>query len=210
MQNITINLKMILKIIFLFFEKDSKRMSSNYLELFWSLFDIHLKYQSRTLDPKPRTRNDLRKQGAIFQIALTNYGTATKPDWKLDDHNTRIMLWDKKNDILSHYYYDNDYTDPYRIMPPLMYVDVVSPKTISILRAIRPFYKALEKQFGFDGYPGLHQIIKIDTSDIGEPLFPTSLTEPITIYFSEYDASLGDYKVIRNFTISAVLHVIKN
>ena len=191
-----------------FFKKDSKRMSSDCLLKFWSLFDIRKKYQSQTLDPKPRTKNDLRKQGAIFQIALTNYGTATKPNWKLDDHNTRIMLWDKENDIISHYYYEND-IGVLENYEPIMYVDVVSPKQTSILREIRPFYKALEKQFGFDGYPVLHRVIQIDTRDIDEPLFSGLVTKDIIVYFSEYDATLGDYKIIRDFKISATLHVIR-
>ena len=139
------------------------------VENFYSLFSgsKSSSYRSHSVDPMeksyPNLNSTFRTQGAILQLAFSNYGSKDFPDWSWDFWNTRIMVWNNNNDLLSHYYYQT-YDKGLDKDPSSLFIPVKNKKSI-VLRDIRSnFYEAIKDQFGFQGYSDIEEIIKLDPS----------------------------------------------
>ena len=139
------------------------------VENFYSFFsgNKNSSYRSHSVDPTeksyPNLKSTFRTQGAILQLAFSNYGSKDVPDWSWDFWNTRIMVWNSNNDLLSHYYYQT-YNEGSSKDNSSLFIPVKNKKNV-ILRDIRSnFYEAIKDQFGFQDYSDIEEIIKLDPS----------------------------------------------
>ena len=192
-----------------FFGEDEKTLSVNKFDEFYSLFDIHNRYKRLTLDPnKSVTTTTLRKQGAIFQIAVTNYSVGSINQWFIDEENTRIMPWNKANNLLSHYYRDTVHHSDgvLSVYNPSLYVTVTSQATVTIKNVLSQFYAAIKKQFDLSSYNDLRNTVRLGPTSLEREIKYREWTDKIPLQIWYFDSNKG-YEYIRSLEVDATLYV---